>query len=158
LQYLPEPDLASYRYCADLYLCYVANLLGGSILIPEAYTAYRLHDSNQFQTNPIIGDNSGIGDMKKHPVHADMQDSVRKGFIDSYHKLSTLYGISGYLKLVARTTPFKKLFPTCKILHDARILSSRQICFFAFRCMYYNIKYWYLLLFKPVKLPQMLDL
>ncbi len=158
LLYVPVPDLFAYRYCADLYICYVANLLGGSILLPDAYTGYRLHESNQFQTNPITGDAGGIGDMKKHPRHMELLDSIRAGFISQHDRLESLLGTRTFLNLIARTTPLSRLKATCQTMRNNLALSNGLMAYFIYRVIYKNTKYWYWRLFKPAKFPQRTDL
>jgi len=65
---MPE-DTEPYRVCADNYLCHFANLLGGSLLIPETYGCFRRHRANYFSSNPVLGGQLPTGDMRRHPPH-----------------------------------------------------------------------------------------
>ena len=101
------PDVTEpFRICADNYLCHFANMVGGSVLIPERYGCYRRHGSNVFSKNRIVGGQHPTGDMRAHPRH----EMVRKAILDHLLKYSDRFvGLLGgwpYLRVLARIATF----------------------------------------------------
>jgi len=154
LEYVFSGHSFSYRYCADLYLCHFANLLGGSMLIPGAYTAYRMHETNQFQTNPIVGDMGGIGDMRRHPDHNELLDIIRERLFDNREKLVGLMGMKSYLKVITRVTPITGLWKIFIRLPSTRQFAPGMLLYLPARIILANIAYHYFRIFRPLSLPK----
>jgi glycosyltransferase involved in cell wall biosynthesis len=98
---LPEV-VEPFRICADNYLCHFANMIGGSVLVPERLGCYRRHGSNAFSKNRIVGGPHPTGDIRGHPPH----EAVRKAILFRLLKFAEqFYGLLGswpYLRVLAR--------------------------------------------------------
>ncbi|MGO9566826.1 MAG: glycosyltransferase [Desulfomonilaceae bacterium] len=66
IQWAIPADTSTLALCADNYLANIAHLLGGSALIPEVLTLYRLHQSNNFATRFVLGTGSWLGPADRH--------------------------------------------------------------------------------------------
>lgn len=100
----------AFRKCADNYVAHFCNLLGGSILIPTVLGCYRRHQRNTFSNNPLIGGRLPTGDMRHHPTHALVLDSIRTGLLACHEQFLSLLGPSGFLHTVSRVTRASELW------------------------------------------------
>lgn len=66
IQWAIPADTSALGLCADNYLANIAHLLGGSALIPEVLTLYRLHRDNNFATRVVLGIGSWLGPAERH--------------------------------------------------------------------------------------------
>jgi len=105
---LADADEA-FRKCADNYVAHFCNLLGGSILIPTRLGCYRRHQRNTFSNNPLIGGRLPTGDMRHHPTHRIVLDSIRTRLIERHEEFISLLGPAGFVHTVARVTPGSEL-------------------------------------------------
>ena len=94
-----------FRKCADNYVAHFCNLLGGSILIPTVLGCYRRHQRNTFSNNPLIGGRLPTGDMRHHPTHRLVLDSIRTRLVECHKEFISLLGPAGFVHTVARVTP-----------------------------------------------------
>jgi len=100
----------AFRKCADNYVAHYCNLLGGSILMPLTLGCYRRHQRNTFSTNPLIGGRLPTGDMRYHPAHQQVLDSIRARLLECREQFVSLLGRSGYLHALSRVTPMTDLW------------------------------------------------
>lgn len=106
---LPE-DTEPFRICADNYLCQFANMVGGSVLIPERYGCYRRHGANVFSKNRIIGGRQPTGDNRRHPPHETVRKAILEQMVKGSDQFVSLLGAWPYLKILARIGMFGELF------------------------------------------------
>lgn len=106
---LADADEA-FRKCADNYVAHFCNLLGGSILMPTVLGCYRRHQRNTFSNNPLIGGRLPTGDMRHHPAHQLVLDSIRARLIECRDQFLSLLGPAGYLHTLSRVTPMADLW------------------------------------------------
>jgi glycosyltransferase involved in cell wall biosynthesis len=104
LDLIMPDDCDPFRVCADNYLCLFANLIGGSLLISEAYGVYRRHGKNNFANNPVISGNTVIGDMKNHPQHDVVRTNILSHFLEHAERFRPLLASEGNLILDRFTT------------------------------------------------------
>jgi hypothetical protein len=100
----PEAD-EGFRRCADNYICHFANLLGGSILIPEVLGYYRRHGENCFSRNPLIGGRGPTGDMRNHPAHLLVLSTIRRHMLARMSDFVGLKTARGLARTLSRITP-----------------------------------------------------
>jgi len=85
------PDAAEhFMVCADNYLCHFANLIGGSKLIGTVHGCYRRHGSNFFARNPVVGGRHPTGNLKKHPKHRVLRQSILEHLLQNRENFSSL--------------------------------------------------------------------
>lgn len=94
-----------FRRCADNYVCHFANLLSGSILMPEVLGCYRRHGENSFSKNPFFGGRMPTGNMGDHPRHAVVKSTVRDHILANVQRFSSLFTEKGVPRLLAKITP-----------------------------------------------------
>jgi glycosyltransferase involved in cell wall biosynthesis len=99
----------AFRKCADNYLCHFCNMLGNSILIPGVYGCYRRHGRNYFSNNPLIGGRLPTGDMRNHPKHETVLDSIRARLVERGQEFVSVLGEDGVIGLLARITPLSSV-------------------------------------------------
>lgn len=101
------PDVTEpFRVCADNYICHFANLVGGSILVPERLGCYRRHGSNSFSNNRIVGGQHPTGDMRRHPRHDAIRAAVRNHLVEYSDRFVSVLASWWYLVLLARVLTF----------------------------------------------------
>jgi hypothetical protein len=100
----------AFRKCADNYVAHFSNLLGGSILMPTVLGCYRRHQRNTFSNNPLIGGRLPTGDMRHHPAHQQVLDSIRARLLECREQFISLLGPSGYLHTLGQVTPMADLW------------------------------------------------
>lgn len=110
LELIVPDDTDNFRVCADNYICHFANLIGGSLLIPETLGAYRRHGRNFFSQNPVIGGRLPTGDMRKHPKHHIVRLNILEHLL-KYHEtfISVLGEGKFYSTLLHVTGPYEIL-------------------------------------------------
>jgi glycosyltransferase involved in cell wall biosynthesis len=117
LDLIMPDDGEDFRVCADNYICHFANLIGASILIGAAHGCYRRHGSNFFSSNPVIGGRLPTGNLKKHPGHRVLRQSLLSHLLANYGKFSllltprTLFRTLSYLAGPTDVTWIKKTYP-----------------------------------------------
>jgi glycosyltransferase involved in cell wall biosynthesis len=77
------------RICADYYLALFSQKIGGSLLIEQPLSAYRLHGSNNFAKNSIVG---GL-------YHA-RQFSAEHNQVMEITRLRLIEGVNDFLKIL----------------------------------------------------------
>lgn len=92
LENIMPDNCDEFRVCADNYVCHFANLIGGSLLLPDAYGAYRRHGGNCFSSNPVVGGRLPTGDMQQHPKHHIVRLSILAHILKNHE---------GFLKLLS---------------------------------------------------------
>lgn len=102
---LPE-NAEPFRICADNYLCHFANMVGGSVLIPERYGCYRRHGANAFSKNRIVGGHHPTGDIRGHPPHETVRKAILQHLLKHADQFISLLGGWTYLKVLARVATF----------------------------------------------------
>ena len=65
------------RICADRYFVVGAHLLGGTVRIERSLGCYRVHDSNGFARNKLLGSGSALGRLAREIVVASDEEFVR---------------------------------------------------------------------------------
>lgn len=116
---LPE-DCTPFRVCADNYLCHFANLIGGSMLIPDVHGCYRRHGNNCFSGNPIVGGRLPTGDMNGHPKHNLVRAHILKHLLAHRDKFVTLLGEDNFAYAIARAdNPIRTLLGTEQYLRTS---------------------------------------
>jgi glycosyltransferase involved in cell wall biosynthesis len=103
------PDVTEpFRVCADNYICHFANLVGGSILIPERLGCYRRHGANSFSKNRIVGGQHPTGDMREHPHHESIRRAVVDHLTDYADRFIAVLAGWWFLVLLARVVTFRE--------------------------------------------------
>ncbi len=91
-----------FRVCADNYLCHFANLIGGSLIIPEVHGCYRRHGLNYFSSNPLVGGRLPTGDMKRHPKHEIVRLNILSHFLKNHERFLALLSEKGFILTLLR--------------------------------------------------------
>ena len=104
LDLIMPDNTEAFRVCADNYLCHFANLLGGSLLIPESYGCYRRHGANRFASNPVLGGHLPIGDLKRHPAHQVVRLSILDHLLSRHQEFSALLSPRNFFATLLRLT------------------------------------------------------
>lgn len=105
------PDvLEPFKRCADNYVCHFANMVGGSVLMPELLGCYRRHGANYFSTNRIVGGQLPTGDMRTHPAHVDVRRTIVRHLLEHSDRFLGVMGGGGYLGLLRRSMNFSEAF------------------------------------------------
>jgi glycosyltransferase involved in cell wall biosynthesis len=103
---MPNPAADDdFRLCADNYVCYFANLLGDSILIPDVLGSYRRHGANNFSRNPFVGGHRPLGDMRGHPRHSRVIATIRTHMLEQAPDFIRLLTKRGFARALAQVTP-----------------------------------------------------
>jgi glycosyltransferase involved in cell wall biosynthesis len=110
LDYVLSDADDAFKKCADNYVCHFANLLGGSILIPNTLGCYRRHQRNIFSNNPLIGGRLPTGDMRYHPVHDSVLQHIRSQLFEHNQQFVALLGLEGFFHALAKVTPLNHLW------------------------------------------------
>ncbi|MBT0664539.1 glycosyltransferase [Geobacter pelophilus] len=101
---LVMPDtIDHFRICADNYISHFANLVGGSLLLPEVHGCYRRHGMNCFSSNSLVGGCHPTGNMKHHPSHDLVRQTILDTLIRKHEEFSAVLSEGGYEGLLART-------------------------------------------------------
>lgn len=101
------PDVTEpFRVCADNFICHFANLVGGSILVPERLGCYRRHGANSFSKNRIVGGQHPTGDMREHPHHESIRRAVVEHLLDYSERFIAVLAGWWFLVLLARVVTF----------------------------------------------------
>lgn len=100
---LVMPDtIDQFRICADNYISHFANLIGGSILVPEVYGCYRRHGMNCFSSNSLVGGCHPTGNMKHHPSHDHVRKTILATLLQRHDQFSAVLSEGGFETLLAR--------------------------------------------------------
>ena len=100
-------DVSVFRICADYYFATFAHLISGTIVIPEALAAWRLHGRNNFSNNTNIGGRHAPGNFQA----AGRYDAeIAKFVIMNFERLSPVIGASTCHDIVCRFVPRHKLY------------------------------------------------
>lgn len=75
-------ETEAFRICADYFLFHFANVLGGSVIIPEFHGCYRRHTQNNFSSNRVVSGLVTPGNIRREPN----QEIVRRAMIGQIHK------------------------------------------------------------------------
>jgi glycosyltransferase involved in cell wall biosynthesis len=102
---LPEVT-EPFRRCADNYICHFANMIGGSLLVPQVLGCYRRHGVNYFSQNRIVGGRHPTGDMRAHPAHRDVRETIVGHLLGRSDDFIKLLGHWPYLRLLTRSMTF----------------------------------------------------
>lgn len=65
------------RICADHYLAKGSHMLGGTVRIEQSLGCYRVHGSNEFARNPLLGGRTALGRPPDDIVAASKDEWVR---------------------------------------------------------------------------------
>jgi glycosyltransferase involved in cell wall biosynthesis len=101
---LVMPDsMDHFRICADNYISHFANIIGGSILVPEVHGCYRRHGMNCFSSNSLVGGSHPTGNMKNHPKHDNVRMTILETLIQKHESFSAVLSEGVYFRLLAQT-------------------------------------------------------
>lgn len=95
-------EVEQFRICADNYVSHFANLIGGSLLIPDVYGCYRRHGMNYFSSNSLVGGRHPTGDMRHHPRHDVIRRTILAILIQRHKDFCAVLSEGGYKTLLAR--------------------------------------------------------
>jgi len=122
LSYVFSGSDDSFKKCADNYVCHFANLLGGSILIPDVLGCYRRHQNNTFSNNPLIGGRLPTGDMRYHPAHRLVLQHISRRMFECNQQFISLLGVRGFLDVLAKVTPFTRFWRNVRSVRFGQVL------------------------------------
>ncbi len=117
---LPNTD-DDFRICADNFICHFANLIGGSLLIPDVVGCYRRHGQNNFSSNTLVGGCHPTGDMSKHPRHEAVRLGILKILVNRYKYFNMVLPPDRYIMTFARIANGSEVRQAAKSLPDFRI-------------------------------------
>jgi glycosyltransferase involved in cell wall biosynthesis len=130
------PDAGEhFRVCADNYLCHFANLIGGSKLMGAVHGCYRRHGANFFGGNPVVGGHLPTGNLKKHPKHHILRQSILSHLLQNHESFSSLLSERTFLKTLLNLAGPSDLFRIKRTFPDYFVGKSR---FFSFKFAIYS--------------------
>lgn len=102
LEIIMPTDTSGYLHCADNYLCHFANIIGGSMLLPENLGCYRRHGKNCFSNNSLVGLRTPTGDMRNHPSHNTLVAKIKNQILYHFNDFIKLQSEQGLLKTLSK--------------------------------------------------------
>ena len=120
-------DNEPFKVCADNYLCHFANLIGGSKLMGAVHGCYRRHGANFFSCNPVVGGGLPTGDLKKHPKHRLLRQSILAQLMSNPERFSTLLTKRSFFKKICYLAGPSEIFRMGKNL--SRLLHRQGFLF-----------------------------
>ncbi len=106
LELIVTDTTAPFRTCADNYLCHFANMIGGSLLLPQRLGCYRRHGNNHFSQNRMVGGAHPTGDMRHHPSHHSVRTAIISHLILYPDRFVSTLGKWPYARLLSRAMTF----------------------------------------------------
>lgn len=111
------------RICADHYLARGSHMLGGTVRIERSLGCSRLHDSNGFARNKLLGDRSALGRPPKDIVIAAKEEFVRC-LCDKAERLRTMLPPSYVANLLLEHAGREGAFALAAANAGARLILS----------------------------------
>ena len=111
LNLIAPQDVAPFRISADYYFGTFAHLIAGTIIIPDSLVYWRLHQSNNFSNNPLVGGRHLPGAFSHG---RKMNEQIARHVVSNFNTLRGVIGDDLCRDIVRRYLPRHKLYRASK--------------------------------------------
>jgi hypothetical protein len=129
LELIIPADTEQARICADYYLIVFAHAIGGTLTIWSQLSCFRMHRTNNFSNNGVLGGRHSPGHFPGH-MRWKLENEIARHVIANFPSLSHAIGAEKCRKLIRRIIPRRHLYKAVKDYPSVAALFGRSPLFF----------------------------